>query len=258
MDETTRAARELLADLRPRSPSAAPGQNLLPPDTRTEAEGEFGTTPVWRAGPQAATTLFVHGWDDTHRVWRHFAMDFIQNSRPVLLMDLPGHGASQLEVCNWKIAGQSVHDVVSQHGPVDAIITHSFGGRAAARAIELGAKANYLVMIAPPLSLTGSGFADRQRKKGVSEAVIEEAERLHREDMGFNIDGPDMAAALSGFEGKIVVIGSSADEQCPLDPMRALVDTLDEAELIEFEDFGHRDLALSPQVLTSVLSALDY
>ncbi|WP_018147194.1 alpha/beta fold hydrolase [Henriciella marina] len=258
MDETTRAAKELLEDLRPRSPSAAPGQNLLPPDTRFQAEGEFGTTPLWRAGPQGATTLFIHGWDDTHRVWRHFAMDFIQNGRPVLLMDLPGHGASQLEACNWKTAGQCVHDVTVQHGPVDAIITHSFGGRAAARAIELGAEADYLIMIAPPLSLTGSGFADRQRKKGVSEAVIEEAERLYREELGYEIDGPDMAAALSRFDGKIVVIGSHADEQCPIEPMRALVDALENAHLVEFEGFGHRDLALSPDVLTSVLTSLDY
>lgn len=258
MTDLTEQARTLLDELRPRSPSAAPGQNLLPPDTRKTAKGASGETPLWRAGPGGPATLFIHGWDDTHRVWRHFAMDFIQNGRPVLLMDLPGHGASTQETCDWKNAGEAVHDVAEHFGPVDAIITHSFGGRAAARAIELGVEADYLVMIAPPLSLSGSPFADRQREKGVPDAVIEKAESLFLEERGYKVDGPDMIAALSAFDGKIVVIASHADESCKIEPMRALVDALDDAHLIEFDDLSHRELALDPGVLKSLLASLDY
>lgn len=259
MDETTTAARALLDEFRPRSPSAAPGQNLLPPETRKDAEGASLQTPVWRAGPDGAATLFVHGWDDTHRVWRHFAMDFIQNARPVLVMDLPGHGASNEETCNWVNAGEAVHDVFAAHGPVDAVIAHSFGGRATAQAVALGLTADYLVLIAPPLSEPGtSGWTERQRKKGVADAVIMRAAELYREDKGHDIEGPDMVSALKGFDGKIVLIGSHADEQCPIAPMQALVDALDNANLIEFDDLSHRDLALHPEVLKTVLASLDY
>ncbi|MEZ5998465.1 MAG: alpha/beta hydrolase, partial [Hyphomonas sp.] len=159
MDELTAAAEALLADMKPFSPSAAPGQNMLPPNTRRDIPGEIAPSPVWRAGDGAAT-LFVHGWDDTHRVWRQFAMDFIQNQRPVLLMDLPGHGASTAGNAGWAAAGASVRDVCAAEGPVDTIIAHSFGSIATLRAIELGATADYLVLIAPPLSDGKGGFRE--------------------------------------------------------------------------------------------------
>ncbi|MEQ9179904.1 MAG: hypothetical protein RIF44_14510, partial [Nitratireductor sp.] len=87
-DDIENAARALLTELVPTSPSAAPGQNMLPPSARCDV----GETPLWRAHSGPAT-LFVHGWDDTHRIWRQFAQDFLANSRPDLLMDLPAHGA---------------------------------------------------------------------------------------------------------------------------------------------------------------------
>ena len=69
MDKLTEEAKALLEDLKPRSPSAAPGLNLLPPHTRSDVTGETFQTPVWKAG-DGAPTVFVHGWDDTHRIWR--------------------------------------------------------------------------------------------------------------------------------------------------------------------------------------------
>jgi pimeloyl-ACP methyl ester carboxylesterase len=257
MDDLRNQAKALLDDLKPRSPSAAPGQNLLPPDTRVDIEGPDGPRPVWRAGDGAAT-LFVHGWDDTHRVWRRFAMDFIQNARPVLLMDLPGHGASSLDTCNFKNAGQSVSDVFSSEGPIDAVIAHSFGCLAAAQAVAMGAKAEYLVLIAPPLSADGSRWADRQRKKGVPDNVIAAAKALYREQTGLDLDGPDMKTALSGFEGKIIFIGSEADEECPIAPMADLASSLKAAQLHTVADLSHRDLALHPEILSYIISALDY
>lgn len=253
MDKLTEQAETLLDGLKPVSPSAAPGQNLLPPQTRSDVQGAEFTTPVWRAG-EGAPTLFIHGWDDTHRVWRRFAMDFIQNSRPALLMDLPAHGASSLEQCTWKVAGQSVLDVCKAEAPIDAIITHSFGSLAAAEAISAGAEADYLVMIAPPLE----PWAARQRKKDVPEDVIEAAEDLFKRRTGLDINGPDMKTALAGFKGKILIIGSHGDESCPAAPMEALVDALDYADIVVVDDLDHRELALDPAILSQITAFLGY
>src|SRR3990167_2316992 len=89
-DDIDTAARALPAERVPPPPSAAPGQNMLPPNPRRDV----GETPLWRAH-EGPATLFVHGWNDTHRIWRQYAQDFIANARPVLLMDLPAHGASK-------------------------------------------------------------------------------------------------------------------------------------------------------------------
>ena len=250
-------AEALLAGMKPTSPSAAPGQNMLPPNTRRDIPGEHGTSPVWRAGDGPAT-LFVHGWDDTHHVWRQFAMDFIQNQRPALLMDLPGHGASAIETAGWAVAGASVRDVCEAEGPIDTIIAHSFGCIATLRAVELGAKADYLVLIAPPLSEGKGGFRERQMKRGHSKEVIARAEALHLERTGLRISRTDFRGAVEGFFGKVLIIGSHADAECPLEAMEEMVKGLPNVMIYAVDALGHRELAQDHGILADVLTFLGY
>lgn len=253
MDQLTKDAETLLDELKPRSPSAAPGQNLLPPQTRFDVQGKSLSTPAWRAG-DGAPTLFVHGWDDTHRIWRHFAMDFIQNGRPALLMDLPAHGASSAETCTWTLAGQSVLDLCTDQQPIDAIITHSFGSLAAADAISEGAQADYLVMIAPPIE----HWRERQRRKGVPDEVISRAAELLAERQGEDLGPPDLATLLADFKGRILLVGSHSDESCPAPQIEALGASLENAETLIVNDLGHRDLALDPAILSQITAFLGY
>lgn len=247
------ARAEALLGALPISPSAAPGQNFLPPNTRSDIPGEFGDTPIWRAGTGPAT-LFVHGWDDTHRVWRRFAQDFLQNTRPILLMDLPGHGASKAKACTPVMSCASVASVCTAEGPIDTIIAHSFGCEGAALAIAAGAEPDYLVMIAPPLLV----WSDYQRMRGEDDAVIARALELHEKKTGASMSRTDIAAALADYEGSVLLIGSDADESSPLGLIRDLANSLPGAKLVERETLSHRDLALDPGILSDILTFLGY
>ncbi|MEZ6000683.1 alpha/beta fold hydrolase [Hyphomonas sp.] len=257
MDDLTAQAEALLADMKPLSPSAAPGQNMLPPNTRRDIEGKYGASPVWRAG-DAPATLFVHGWDDTHRVWRQFAMDFIQNQRPAILMDLPGHGASGIESAGWAVAGTSVREVCDAEGPIDTIIAHSFGCIATLRAVELGAKADYLVLIAPPLSEGKGGFQERQKKKGYSDEVIARAEQLHLERTGLPLSRTNFLRVVESFSGKVLIVGSHADSECPLEAMETMAEGLPNVTVYAVDTLGHRELAQDHGILADVLDFLGY
>jgi pimeloyl-ACP methyl ester carboxylesterase len=252
MSELDTRAEALIGDMRPTSPSAAPGQNFLPPETRREIPGQYGCTPVWRAGDGPAT-LFVHGWDDTHRIWRRFAQDFLQNTRPVLMMDLPAHGASKAGICTPETAGVSVTDVCAAEGPVDTIIAHSFGCDAAVRAIAAGAQADYLVLIAPALL----EWADYQRLKGHDDATIMRAGELLAERGGV-IARTDYRAALSDYKGAVLLIGSQADASSPLELIRQLAGDLPAAKLVEDDALSHRDLALDARILSEITAFLGY
>jgi pimeloyl-ACP methyl ester carboxylesterase len=253
MSDVDQKAEALLADMKPTSPSAAPGQNFLPPQTRRDIPGEYGSTPVWRAG-EGPPTLFVHGWDDTHRVWRRFAQDFLQNTRPVLVMDLPAHGASKTEHCTPVTAGAAVAEVCAAEGPIDAIIAHSFGCEASVRAIAAGASPDYLILIAPPL-LDWAGY---QRLKGHDDAVIARALALHRERTGSDMPRTDFRAALADYKGTVLLVGSEADESSPLGLIRDLAESLPGARLIEDDTLSHRDLALDPRILSEITAFLGY
>ena len=256
MNEALRKdAEHLLAEMKPFSSSAAPGQNLLPPDTRTDVEGPGFSTPVWRAGHGPAS-LFVHGWEDTNRVWRSFAMNFIQQGEPVVLMDLPGHGASRAETWTWIDAGDAVKSVCDAEAPLEAVIAHSFGCKATVRAIELGADVPAIVLIAPPLVTSGRGWEARLQQKGIDQQVIDATRALFLEQTGKDIDGPDMAGVLANYPGRVLFVGSEADEECPLASIEDLAKRIPGAELYGALDLSHRDLALAPEILADIRNFL--
>ena len=253
MSDLDTKAEALLADLKPTSPSAAPGQNFLPPHTRRDVPGQYGSTPIWRAG-EGPAALFVHGWDDTHRIWRHFAQDFLQNTRPVLLMDLPSHGASKVEYCTPETASVSVAETCAAEGPIDTIIAHSFGCEATVRAIAAGAHADYLVLIAPPLL----DWADYQRLKGHDDETITRASELLAERGGEIMSRVDFREALADYKGAILLVGSQADESSPLPLIRELANGLASAKLVEDDTLSHRDIALDPRILSEITTFLGY
>ena len=227
MSDLDTKAEALLADLKPTSPSAAPGQNFLPPHTRRDVPGQYGSTPIWRAG-EGPAALFVHGWDDTHRIWRHFAQDFLQNTRPVLLMDLPSHGASKVEYCTPETAS--------------------------VRAIAAGAHADYLVLIAPPLL----DWADYQHLKGHDDETITRARELLAERGGEIMSRVDFREALADYKGAILLVGSQADKSSPLPLIRELANGLASAKLVEDDTLSHRDIALDPRILSEITTFLGY
>lgn len=243
------AVRALLAELTPSPISAAPGQNMLPPNSRRDV----GETPLWRAHDGPAT-LFVHGWNDTHRIWRQFAQDFLANSRPVLLMDLPGHGASKAREFGAERAGQSVREVCTAEAPIDTIIAHSFGCIATANALKTGAKADYVVLIAPPVL----GWAEAKRRQGADPDALDRALEVVRAAGGGDIGPFDFAGALAGYEGKLLFIGSEADIGCPLEEIARLADQLPDAEVHGVTDLDHRELCLDPGILAEILRFLGY
>jgi pimeloyl-ACP methyl ester carboxylesterase len=248
-DPIEQAARELLDERVPTSPSAAPGQNMLPASARCDV----GQTPLWRAHDGPAT-LFIHGWNDTHRIWRHFAQDFIVNSRPVLLMDLPAHGASKATEFGSEAAGSAVHDVCKAQAPIDAIIAHSFGCIAAANALKSGATADYVVLIAPPVL----GWAEGKRRAGVPPAVLERALEIVGEAGGGDLGAYDFAGSLSGYDGKLLLVGSHADTGCPLDEIETLAGRLPGARVHGMSGPDHRELCLDPAVLSAIVAFLGY
>jgi len=243
------AVKALLAELTPNPISAAPGQNMLPPNARRDV----GETPLWRAHAGPAT-LFVHGWNDTHRIWRQYAQDFISNTRPVLLMDLPAHGASKAADFSGAAAGKAVYDVCAAHTPVDAIIAHSFGCIATANALKSGAKADYVILIAPPVL----GWAEAKRREGVDPAALDKALEYIRASGGGELAPFDFVDALSGYGGKLLFIGSDADIGCPLDEISVVASKLPGAEVHGVTGLDHRELCLDRGVLSKILAFLGY
>ena len=90
---------------------------------------------------------------------------------------------------------------------IDTIIAHSFGCIATASALKAGAKADYVILIAPPVL----GWAEAKRREGVDPAVLEGALEVLRAEGRGDLAPFDFTGALAGYSGKLLFIGSDAD-----------------------------------------------
>ena len=68
----------------------------------------------------------------------------------------------------------------------------------------------------------------------------------------------DFRAALQDYKGTVLLVGSEADESCPISLIRDLAESLPGARIIEDDTLSHRDLALDPRILSEITAFLGY
>lgn len=257
MESGSPEALALLETLKPPPPVTGAGGNLMPLSARVTAEGAEGSIGAWRAGSGPAI-LCVHGWGDTHRVWRRFVQAALADGKAVILMDLPGHGISGGAFTTYHNAGEAILDVCRATGPIWSVVAHSFGCIAAARAIERGLGIEAAALIAPPVPGETSQWITQWRAAGRSEAVIREVEDLYRDRTGVSLTPFDLRRALSPWEGDIFFAASSEDKVTPIEPILDLAANLPAATLDGSFRSGHRDMTDDPDVIAAVLSYLGH
>jgi hypothetical protein len=125
---------------------------------------------------------------------------------------------------------------------------------ATANALKRGAKADYVILIAPPVL----GWAESKRRIGVDPAALERALEIVAASGGGEIGPFDFEAALSNFAGKLLFIGSDADTVCPLDDIAAVAAKLAGAEVCGVSGLDHRELCLDRNVLANLRAFLGY
>lgn len=132
-----------------RFPESADGRNIT-----LDAEREMLTTgnrPVavysWGSGP---VVLFVHGWSGRGSQVAAFVEPLRSAGFRVVAPDLPGHGASPGNSTNTLECAEALRVIQNRYGRLAGVITHSFGGMAAAYAMNHGLQARSAVIIAAP------------------------------------------------------------------------------------------------------------
>jgi pimeloyl-ACP methyl ester carboxylesterase len=197
----------------------------------------------------APATLLVHGWEDDNSLWTPIVRALQGAGKAVIGLDLPGHGYSQGETCTVASTAQALVDVIAAQGPVDSIITHSFGGVGLAAALMRGVKIEAAVLISPP-TYQSQQYERAWRRHGVEEAVIAQALALGDAQSAFF----DMEEVARNFEPSALFVHSRDDEQCPCDDARKAAAAWKNAQFWEVDGLGHRALVKDDDVV-SVIAA---
>ena len=208
-----------------------------------------GEVAAWRLG-EGPAVLMVHGWEDDNALWGPAIDLFSQWGRPVVVIDLPGHGFSTATDASIRSVGEAVIAAAEALGPVEALIGHSYGCGAIIHALSHGLAPRKTVLIASPVPRT------RPRKPlevddDVPPEVVARAEELRQQHAVGQTER--IEAALTAMTAPCLVVHSIDDEQTPLSNSQRLVELWPGADLFLADQLGHRFVAQDGDVLERIV-----
>lgn len=215
-----------------------------------EVETPLGKVAAWRLG-EGPAVLCVHGWQDDNSLWSPLIHALSEIGVASVAFDLPGHGYSQGETCQPTGAAAAIEAVARELGPIDAVVTHSFGGPATGLALMNGFAPRRAVLIAAPRGRNKHWF-DGAGEQGVPEEVVRRARELYAADIGAERAGFDLAALASPTE--TLVIHSMDDDAVDWENGEAIARQWPNAEFVLCDGLGHRMIAQDRAVIDRIVS----
>lgn len=249
----------------------------------------FGTIAVNRIAPQTlgeaakATIVLLHGLFDQGRGWRDIPHRLAQAGHPILVPDLPGHGASLAKAGDTTEMIAAVVAALAQalpHGPL-RLVGHSLGAAlAVGAALHMEQRVESLVLIAPfgLRAKASTAFLDVMIRAQTPEDLSQAMDMLggaplsesalgteflrlqqRREDLvplvhSLASDGVqmDLAASLAGLTLPMVAVFGLQDRiidwhDCANLPARAAIHL--------FKTAGHLPHAEAPDLLAELIAA---
>jgi predicted alpha/beta hydrolase family esterase len=142
-----------------------------------------------------------------------------------------------------------MQQVATQLGPIDAVVTHSFGGPVTGFALLNGFNARRIVLIAPPRGRNQRWF-DFAEERGIAPDVVHRAREIYAAEAGLHA-AFDLAEVVSPIE--TLVLHSMDDDAVEWENAKAIAEAWPNAELVLCDGLGHRMIAHDRSVIERVV-----
>ena len=224
-------------------------------DSYTQLQHGARTIPVYSWG-QGPVILGVHGWAGAGIQFGAWVNPLVEAGYRVVLFDAPAHGRAQGESTNLFEMAEVVARVAASVGRVHGVLAHSIGCIAAARAIADGLQPDYLVMLAPPVSLTAV-MDNLGRQLGLSQDVLAVHLQLMEERFGKSVwERLDLEALSRTLTQRGLMVIDDDDTSISPDESERVFNNWENANVLRTRGLGHHRLLWSPMVVDTVLRDL--
>lgn len=224
-------------------------------DSYTQLQHGARTIPLYSWG-QGPVILGVHGWAGAGIQFGAWVNPLVEAGYRVVLFDAPAHGRAQGESTNLFEMAEVVARVAASVGRVHGVLAHSIGCIAAARAIADGLKPDYLVMLAPPVSLTAV-MDNLGRQLGLSQDVLAVHLQLMEERFGKSVwEQLDLEALSRTLTQRGLMVIDDDDTSISPDESERVFNNWENANVLRTRGLGHHRLLWSPMVVDTVLRDL--
>ncbi len=248
------------------APPAAPANEddayfLQSHSSQSTVEEQGHKVPVYVLHPPTPTrmrVLLLHGWGGRATHLLELGKRFMREGAEVVLFDGPGSGLTGARHTTLLHMLEVVGELQRSHGPFDVAVGHSFGGIAAAHAIEgkvLGS-CRVLVTVGSPNSfeeMTSRLLAELWMPEGVRRYFEKRVLQLTgRELRTFGI--ADAMANLAGNRPAYLCLHDHGDKEVPVSDAQEIARALSWADCEITNGLGHNRILRDPEIQKRIVA----
>ncbi len=169
-------------------------------------------------GAEARRFLVVHGWGSRAEYLSELATGLCQTGADVVVLDLPGHGASSGRRLDLKLAAEAIVAAERHFGRFDGVVGHSFGGAAVMMAAgrvfpDLAPlTAQRLVLIGSPSSM-GEVFSGFASMVGLGRSSVGAMRHRAIQLVGAQVEDLDGVAVARRIDRPLLVVHAEDDKE---------------------------------------------
>ncbi len=244
--------------LTPQRPAADNGSDLVRSDNAQRVPYASRWLRVWSFG-EGPTILLAHGWSGYAAQFDAWIEPLVAAGHRVVLFDAPAHGGSGGRQTNIMDMAGAIQHVAGLHGPVHAIVAHSFGAPATLFALRHGLKVDRLVLMAAPLSLKKFSLFVAH-VLGLPLSVRGRMQRNMERKLQFRWDETDTDTVLAGLVAErgldVLLVHDKRDREVPFASSEAIAAAVPSARLHATEGNGHNRILRNGAVIAEAVRFL--
>jgi pimeloyl-ACP methyl ester carboxylesterase len=244
--------------LTPQRPAADNGSDLVRSDNAQRVPYASRWLRVWSFG-EGPTILLAHGWSGYAAQFDAWIEPLVAAGHRVVLFDAPAHGGSGGRQTNIMDMAGAIQHVAGLHGPVHAIVAHSFGAPATLFALRHGLKVDRLVLMAAPLSLKKFSLFVAH-VLGLPLSVRGRMQRNMERKLQFRWDETDTDTVLAGLVAErgldVLLVHDRRDREVLFASSEAIAAAVPSARLHATEGSGHNRILRNAAVIAEAVRFL--
>ncbi len=204
--------------------------------------------------------LIVHGFESQAFNFETYVAPLLKKNYEIIACDAPAHGNSSGKTVNALMYRNMILKVNQLYGKLDGIIAHSFGGLAAALAIETMPVGNYdkLVLIAPATE-TRSAIQSFFNALQIPETIKPEIDQLIFEIANHPTEWFSVSRVMQLVQVNTLWLHDEQDDVCPtIDAKNVETLQLPHVEFVFTQGLGHRKIYRDNQVRKHIFEFLSW
>jgi pimeloyl-ACP methyl ester carboxylesterase len=209
--------------------------------------------------PSAKKALILHGFESSVVNFDKYIDALVKKGYEVLAFDAPAHGRSTGKTINAIVYREMVQHIWNSYGPIDSLITHSFGGLVLSLALEKipHSSSTKIVFIAPAAE-TKTAIDNFFALLRLGAGVRKEFDAIITEQAGHPPEWYSVSRVAPLIRGQVLFLQDKDDQMTPLSDVEQIIEKkYPNFHFVISEGLGHRRIYRDDRSFKKIMEFLE-